>query len=233
MIILIRKRHVAYVVLLCCFVAGLSAVLWHGNAAFTAAFAPGEEGASPVVVVDAGAVAADGTVESGLNLAIARRVRDLLTFAGVPTTVTREGDAAIYDPGSATLREKKVSDLHNRVALVNELPGAVLLSIHQNSLPSSPSTRGAQVFWNRQEGAEELASSIQEALNGAVNAGHEKKAAQVPSSVYLMKEITAPGVLVECGFLSNAAETEQLKDPAYQTKLAAAIAAGVLNSDKR
>ena len=98
MIILIRKRHVAYVVLLCCFVAGLSAVLWHGNAAFTAAFAPGEEGASPVVVVDAGhggedggAVAADGTVESGLNLAIARRVRDLLTFAGVPTTVTREG----------------------------------------------------------------------------------------------------------------------------------------------
>ena len=88
-------------------------------------------------------------------------------------------------------------------------------------------------FWNRQEGAEELASSIQEALNGAVNAGHEKKAAQVPSSVYLMKEITAPGVLVECGFLSNAAETEQLKDPAYQTKLAAAIAAGVLNSDKR
>ena len=226
MIILIRKRHVAYVVLLCCFVAGLSAVLWHGNAAFTAAFAPGEEGASPVVVVDAGhggedggAVAADGTVESGLNLAIARRVRDLLT--------------AIYDPGSATLREKKVSDLHNRVALVNELPGAVLLSIHQNSLPSSPSTRGAQVFWNRQEGAEELASSIQEALNGAVNAGHEKKAAQVPSSVYLMKEITAPGVLVECGFLSNAAETEQLKDPAYQTKLAAAIAAGVLNSDKR
>ena len=66
---------------------------------------------------------------------------------------------------------------------------------------------------------------------------HEKKAAQVPSSVYLMKEITAPGVLVECGFLSNAAETEQLKDPAYlfPTKLAAAGGGhrGVLNSDKR
>ena len=240
MVILIRKRHVAYALLLCGFVAGLFAVLWHGNAAFTAAFAP-EAAELPITVVvdaghggeDGGAVAADGTVESGLNLSIARRVRDLLTFAGVPTAVTREGEDAIYDPGSATLREKKVSDLHNRVALVNDIPNAILLSIHQNSLPSSPSTRGAQVFWNRQEGAEELASSIQEALNGAVNAGHEKKAAQVPSSVYLMKEITAPGVLVECGFLSNAAETEQLKDPAYQTKLAAAIAAGVLNSDKR
>lgn len=234
MVILIRKRHLAYGLLLCCFVAGLSAVLWHGNAAFTAAFAPEELPALTVVVdaghggEDGGAVAGDGTVESGLNLAIARRVRDLLTFAGVPTAVTREGEAAIYDPGSATLREKKVSDLHNRVELVNAIPGAVLLSIHQNSLPSSPSTQGAQVFWNRQAGAEALAASIQEALNGAVNAGHEKKAAQVPSSVYLMKEITAPGVLVECGFLSNAGETERLKDPAYQTRLAAAIASGLL-----
>ena len=240
MIILIRKRHVAYVVLLCCFVAGLSAVLWHGNAAFTAAFAPGEEGASPVVVVDAGhggedggAVSPDGVPESGINLQIVRKAEGLLVFLGRSVRLTRTGEEAIYSPEAQTLREKKVSDLHNRVALVNELPGAVLLSIHQNSLPSSPSTRGAQVFWNRQEGAEELASSIQESLNGAVNAGHEKKAAQVPSSVYLMKEITAPGVLVECGFLSNAAETEQLKDPAYQTKLAAAIAAGVLNSGKR
>ena len=235
MIILLRKRHVAYVLLACCFFAGLAAVLWHGSAAHVASFGPDGLTEDLTVVVDAGhggedggAVAGDGTVESGLNLAIARRVRDLLTFAGMPTAVTREGEDAIYDPGSATLREKKVSDLHNRVALVNDIPNAILLSIHQNSLPSSPSTQGAQAFWNRQEGAEDLASSIQEALNVAINAGHEKKSAQVPSSVYLMKEITVPGVLVECGFLSNAAETEQLKDPGYQTKLAAAIAAGVL-----
>ena len=152
----------------------------------------------------------------------------LLAFAGVPAAVTREGEDAIYDPGSETLREKKVSDLHNRAALVNGIPGAVLLSIHQNSLPASPSTQGAQAFYNGREGAEALAESVQAALNGAVNAGHEKKAAQVPGSVYLMKEITAPGVLVECGFLSNAAETERLKDPAYQTRLAAAITSGLL-----
>ncbi len=64
------------------------------------------------------------------------------------------------------MRQRKVSDLHNRASFVNGIPNAVLLSIHQNSLPSSPSPRGAQIFWNRQEGAEELASSIQEALNG-------------------------------------------------------------------
>ena len=235
MIILIRKRHVAYVVLLCCFVAGLSAVLWHGNAAFTAAFAPGEESASPVVVVDAGhggedggAVAADGTVESGLNLAIARRVRDLLTFAGVPTTVTREGDAAIYDPGSATLREKKVSDLHNRVALVNELPGAVLLSIHQNSLPSSPVTHGAQTFWNRQEGAEALARTLQAGLNPAVNTHRAKEPKQIPDSIYLMNHVDAPAVLVECGFLSNREEAARLQQEDYHKTLATVIAAGYL-----
>ena len=239
MIILLRKRHLAYALLLLCFLAGLTAVLWHGSAAFTAAFRPGAMAAEFTVVVDAGhggedggAVAADGTVESGVNLSVARRVRDLLTFAGVDTAVTRAGEDAIYDPGSETLREKKVSDLHNRAELVNGIPGAILLSIHQNSLPSSPSTRGAQAFWNGQEGAEALAKSVQAALNASVNAGHEKQATAVPSSVYLMKSIEAPGVLVECGFLSNPEETELLKDPDYQTRLAAAIAAGVLNADK-
>lgn len=240
MILLIRKRTLLYTWLAVCMI-GLSAIFLAGSRrAFTPTGAMGQGSRVQTVVIDpghggqdGGAVAGDGTEESRINLAISLQLEQLLRFAGVRTELTRREDVMVCDPGLETMRQRKVSDLHNRASFVNGIPNAVLLSIHQNSLPSSPSTRGAQVFWNRQEGAEELASSIQEALNGAVNAGHEKKAAQVPSSVYLMKEITAPGVLVECGFLSNAAETEQLKDPAYQTKLAAAIAAGVLNSDKR
>lgn len=240
MILLIRKRTLLYTWLAVCMI-GLSAIFLAGSRrAFTPTGAMGQGSSAQTVVIDpghggqdGGAVAGDGTEESRINLAISLQLEQLLRFAGVRTELTRREDVMVCDPGLKTMRQRKVSDLHNRASFVNGIPNAVLLSIHQNSLPSSPSTRGAQVFWNRQEGAEELASSIQEALNGAVNAGHEKKAAQVPSSVYLMKEITAPGVLVECGFLSNAAETEQLKDPAYQTKLAAAIAAGVLNSDKR
>lgn len=45
-----------------------------------------------------------------------------------------------------------------------------------------------------------------------------------------MKHITAPGILVECGFLSNTQETERLQDPAYQLRLASAVAAGYLNA---
>ena len=127
-----------------------------------------------------------------------------------------------------TIRQRKVSDLKNRVALVNSTENAVLLSIHQNSLPSSVVTHGAQVFWNRQEGAEELAETVQDALNSSVNIGNEKRPKLIPITIYLMKNIAAPGIIVECGFLSNPEETNRLQQPDYQLKLAAAITAGYL-----
>lgn len=236
--IVLHKRHLCLMGLFFCFVAALAAVLWHGSAAYTSVFGAAAIGESPTVVVDAGhggedggAVAADGTVESGLNLAIALRVRDLMAFAGVDTVMTRSGDAAIYDDSASTLREKKVSDLKNRAELVNAMENAVLLSIHQNSLPSSPATHGAQVFFNGAEGAAPLATSVQEALNQAVNTEKAKSPAAISSSVYLMKNITAPGVLVECGFLTNESEAAQLKNEAYQLRLAAAITAGLLAWD--
>lgn len=235
--IVLRRRHLCLMGLFFCFVAALAAVLWHGSAAYTSAFGAAAIGEGPTVVVDAGhggedggAVAADGTVESGLNLAIALRVRDLLAFAGVNTVMTRTEDAAIYDDSASTLREKKVSDLKNRAELVNATENAVLLSIHQNSLPSSPATHGAQAFFNGAEGAAPLATSVQEALNQAVNTEKAKNPAAIGSSVYLMKNITAPGVLVECGFLTNEREAAQLKSEAYQLRLAAAITAGLLNA---
>lgn len=235
--IVLRRRHLCLMGLFFCFVAALAAVLWHGSAAYTSAFGAAAIGEGPTVVVDAGhggedggAVAADGTVESGLNLAIALRVRDLLAFAGVNTVMTRTEDAAIYDDSASTLREKKVSDLKNRAELVNATENAVLLSIHQNSLPSSPVTHGAQAFFNGAEGAAPLATSVQEALNQAVNTEKAKNPAAIGSSVYLMKNITAPGVLVECGFLTNEREAAQLKSEAYQLRLAAAITAGLLNA---
>lgn len=151
MMIVLHRRHL-YVAGLClCFLVAMGAVLRHGGAAYTAAFAASAGGERPLwwwTPDTAGRTAApwpaDGTVESGLNLDIALRAADLLTFTGVRTVLTRSDDSAIYDEGSATLREKKVSDLKNRVALVNATENAVLLSIHQNSLPSSPSTHGAR-----------------------------------------------------------------------------------------
>lgn len=233
MIILLRKRDLLLSLLFCCFFAGLAAVLWRGNV--VPAFST-QKGEAPFVVVldpghggeDGGAVSPGGVAESQINLAVAQRVSGLLRFAGLPTALIREEDVSVGDPALDTVRQRKTSDLKNRVAMVEAAENAVLLSIHQNSLPSSPVTHGAQVFWNRQEGAEALAAAIQDALNEGINAGNEKNSRQIADSIYLMNHITAPGVLVECGFLSNAAETELLQDPAYQTRLAAAISAGLL-----
>ena len=207
-------------------------LLWQGGTAYRAAMAESTLAAqAPVTVIldpghggpDGGASSPDGVQESHINLDIAFRIRDLLAFCGQDSRMTRTEDISIHTPGA---ERWKASDLQNRVLLVNETENAVLLSIHQNSLPSSPVTHGAQVFHN-QAGAP-LAAAVQAALNECINPGNEKQMKTAPSGVYLMKHITAPGILVECGFLSNVEETLQLQKPSYQITLAAAVTAGFL-----
>ena len=206
--------------------------------ASVATLAPAGAGEERTIVIDAGhggedggAVSADGVIESGINLSIARDLDALLTLLGEETVMTRTEDISVYSAGAKTLREKKRSDLENRVALVNGTPNAVLVSIHQNSLPKSPKTRGAQVFFGGIAGSEELAQSVQTALNSAINDGN-KEAKRISGDVFLMKHVTAPAVLVECGFLSNRSETGQLQKPDHQMKLAVVIAAGLLHTAK-
>ena len=190
MVILLRKRDLVLSCLFCCFFLGLAVVLWQGSAVpvfhvrndvpVTVVIDPGHGGE------DGGAVSPGGVAEGQINLAVSLRVSDLLRFAGERTRLTRSEDVTICDEGLDTMRQRKSSDLKNRVKLVEATENAVLLSIHQNSLPSSPVTHGAQVFWNRREGAEVLAESIQNALNANVNAGNEKRPRQIPDSIYLM-----------------------------------------------
>ena len=233
MIVCIGKRQILLSALFFCFLAGMAAVLWHGSRAAGPVFAARED--VPVTVVvdpghggeDGGAVSPSGVSESHINLAVAQRVSDLLRFSGQRTVMTRSGDVDLHTEGS-TMRARKVSDIHNRAELVNGVENAVLLSVHQNSLPSSNVTHGAQVFWNRQEGAEALAESVQTALNEVINPDNKKHTKRIPDTIYLMKHAAAPGILVECGFLSNAEETTRLQQPSYQLKLATAIAAGYL-----
>ena len=179
---------------------------------------------------DGGAVGTDGSRESDINLAIARRLEGLLALLGEETRMTRTEDVSIHSEGAATLREKKRSDLKNRVALVNSTQGAVLVSIHQNSLPSSKRTHGAQVFFRKEEGSAALANAVQRALNETVNLENEKTEKAIDPSIYLMKNVTAPAILIECGFLSNENETALLKSADYQQKLAVVIISGLLQS---
>lgn len=236
MILLIRKRTLTHLGICACCLLGCLSLLQFRTALFRVipTFSAGKE--TPAIVVidpghggeDGGAVSVDGRVsESQLNLEIALRVNDLLRFTGQPTVMTRAEDVSIHTEGE-TIRARKASDIRNRVALVNKTDPAVLLSVHQNSLPSSPVTHGAQAFWNKQNRAEAMAQTIQDTLNNVINLTNPKNPRQIPDSIYLMKHAAAPAVLIECGFLSNREEAERLQDPSYQTKLATAITTGYL-----
>ena len=176
--------------------------------------------------VDGGAVAKDGTAESGINLSIALTLKELFLFCGIEPIMTREEDVSIHSEDAESIAQKKVSDLRNRVTLINSHPEAIAISIHQNSLPTAPSVRGAQAFYNPVSGAAELAHGIQGTLNTVINSQRPKTEKQIPSTIFLMQNAQIPAVLVECGFLSNEEETGLLKTETHQMRLALAILCG-------
>ena len=171
---------------------------------------------------DGGAVSRTGLPESNLNLEIALRLKDLFNLLGYDTYMTRSTDISVYTKGE-TLSQKKASDLKERVKRINETEGAVLLSIHQNHFPDQR-YHGGQVFYGKTQGSRELAELLQSAFLSVLQSPASRQAKQ-SSGIYLMEHITCPGVLIECGFLSNPQEEANLRNPDYQKKLCAVIAA--------
>lgn len=173
---------------------------------------------------DGGAVSCAGIVESRYNLEIALRLNDLLHLLGHETVMIRTTDTSVYTKGS-TIAQKKVSDLRERVRVVNDTEDALLVSIHQNNFSDSRYS-GAQVFYASTDGSELLAKQMQAAFVSALNPGSNRKSKK-SSGIYLMEHIDCPGVLVECGFLSNPEEEAKLRSGDYQKKICCVIASTV------
>ena len=173
---------------------------------------------------DGGAVSRSGLPESSFNLEISLRLNDLMNLLGYDTKMTRTADISTYTEGK-TLSQKKVSDLKERVRIVNNTEGALLLSIHQNFYPDSQYS-GAQVFYAKTEDSQQIARKLQAAFSTLLNKNINRSEKQ-SSGIYLMEHIRCPGVLIECGFLSNTAEETRLRDPEYQKKICSVIAATV------
>ena len=196
---------------------------------FSAARAPGE-----TVVIDAGhggedggAVSISGVPESGINLEIALKLDYMMGLYGVQTKVLRDRDISLHDSDAKTLRQKKVSDLHNRVSIIESIENATLISIHQNTFQGAK-YHGAQVFYTKHEESLPFATLTQQILREALDPSNTRLPAKIPDSVYLMKHITCRAILVECGFLSNREEDQKLQTAAYQTKIGLALAGAFL-----
>ena len=174
---------------------------------------------------DGGAVAADGTEEKHLNLAVALPLRDLLSVMGYEVSMTRETDVKL-NTERVTLRERKISDMKQRLSMVQSAD--LTVSIHQNKF-SQERYSGTQVFYsdNHPQSAQ-VAEQIRASVVSLLQPQNTRPLKVGDRSVYLLSRATQPIVLVECGFLSNTQEREKLKNPTYQRQLALAVAGGVM-----
>ncbi len=185
----------------------------------------------PIVVIDAGhggrdggAVGNDGTLEKELNLQIANVLAELLRVSGYNVVMTRTEDVMLTteDGGGSS----KLQDLKKRLMIASSYPDSVTVSIHCNKFPSE-SCKGLQVYYSDDEKAMELANGIQGSVKTLIQPENHRAVKKTDSSIYLLSRAKTPSVLVECGFLSNAEELENLKNPEYQKALALAILKGI------
>ena len=178
---------------------------------------------------DGGAVSITGVPESEINLSIVLKLRDILGLYGVDPILLREEDVSLHDGDANTLREKKRSDLKNRVEAIEAVEGGTLLSIHQNTYTSSR-YRGSHVFYAPTEGSQPLADHFQNSIKATLQPENERAVKRIPDTVYIMNHITCPAILIECGFLTNPEEEALLRDEDYQRRLSAVIAAAWLTA---
>ena len=176
---------------------------------------------------DEGAESSTGTTEAAINLKIALKLQNLLEQSGTTVILTRSDENAIYNIDSKTLKQKKISDIHNRVKIGNESSADIFVSIHLNKIPESQYD-GWQTFYR--EGSSEgqkLAVAIQNNLNNTIQKENNRVAKTI-DNIYIIKHVEIPITIVECGFLSNPEEEKQLLDDKYQDKLAWGIYNGII-----
>ena len=175
-----------------------------------------------------GAESSSGTTEAESNLKIALKLQNLLEQSGATVILTRSDENAIYDIDSKTLRQKKISDIHNRVKIGNESSADIFVSIHLNKIPQGEYW-GWQTFYKEDnEEGKKLATSIQNNLNETI----QKENTRVPmkiDNIYIIKHVEIPTAIVECGFLSNPEEEKLLLTDEYQNKLAWGIYTGIMD----
>lgn len=164
--------------------------------------------------LDPGTVVGD-IYEKDINLKISLKLKEELEKQGAKVILTRDGD---YDLAYPNASYRKKSDFDNRIKLINNSHGDLYLSIHLNYLANSK-YYGPQVFYDKDN--EKLAKLVQQTLNKELQTNREVK--KIPSSTYMYDKLKVPGILIECGFLSNPNERDLLQTGSYQDKIAKAI----------
>ena len=174
---------------------------------------------------DPGKVGANEVYEKNINLAVAKKLQNIIIQGGGQVAMTRDQDISLSS-GQDTVRERKRADLVKRVEIAQNTKADVFISLHCNSFPHSK-WAGAQTFYSPQvPGSKQLAEAVQEELSAQL--GNTSRKAKTDTETVIMRSSRIPIVNVEMGFLSNPREAGLLQDPAYQDKLAWAVYSGVV-----
>lgn len=174
-----------------------------------------------------GAVSNNGVSEADINLKIVLKLQQLLEQSGTEVILTRSDENAIYDLDKKTLRDKKNSDIKNRVKIGNNSSADIFVSIHLNKIPQRQYSGWQTFFKDGNEDSKKLATSIQNNLNEAMQKENKREPLKI-NNIYIIKKVEIPTTIVECGFLSNPEEEKLLQQDEYQDKLAWGIYNGIM-----
>lgn len=180
--------------------------------------------------IDGGTHSYDGTLEKDINLSIALMLRDILINLGYPDIVmTRELDESIHSDGVQGIRNQKISDIKNRLSIIESHENALFISIHQNFFTEEKYS-GAQIFYSKNNPeSEKLAQSIRLSIINNLQKENTRETKPSGKEIYLLNNTDSPAVMVECGFLSNRNEADLLKTEEYRRKIAFFIATGIID----
>lgn len=177
--------------------------------------------------IDGGTSAIDGTVEKDINLSIALKLNDILKSFGIKTIMTRTDDRSIHDEGLNTIRSQKVSDIKNRLKIIQTTPNAIFVSIHQNHFDNSK-YYGTQVFYSKNNPESKiLAETLRTSIINNLQNDNKREIKESGKEIYILYNSLAPTIMVECGFLSNEEDTKLLKDEQYRQEFAFFTALGI------
>lgn len=177
---------------------------------------------------DYGAESKNGIKESEINLIITQKVQSLLEQSGCNVILTRTDENGIYDLSANSIREKKVSDIKNRVKIGNESSADAFISIHLNKIPQSQYYGWQAFFKANNEESKALAISIQEELNSSIQKENKREPLKITGK-YIIEHVEIPITIIECGFLSNPEEEQLLQQDEYQNKIAWGIYNGIMD----